>query len=142
MPIPRGAPLGARSGACRWDKPIGDKVRKTINYAILQGPLNGKAVAVVANKGACSTRSPAISSSAGGSQLFVYHADAIDTIRKTTLTNWFVSYARRNAKTPLDPTTFYNGVKALQAQHLGATLRLLSPVNTLNVFGVSLTTSN
>jgi hypothetical protein len=54
----------------------------------------------------------------------------------------FVSYARRNAKTPLDPTTFYNGVKALQAQHLGATLRLLSPVNTLNVFGVSLTTSN
>jgi hypothetical protein len=54
----------------------------------------------------------------------------------------FVNYARRNAKTPLDPTTFYNSVKALQSKHLGATLRLLSPVNTLSVFGVSLTTSN
>jgi hypothetical protein len=54
----------------------------------------------------------------------------------------FVNYARKNAPTPLDPTAFYNGVKALQAQHLGATLRLLSPVNNLNIYGVSLTTAN
>jgi hypothetical protein len=50
--------------------------------------------------GACSTRSPAISSSAGGSQLFVYHADAIDTIRKTTLTNWWVGALARVVYTP------------------------------------------
>ncbi|KIY94339.1 hypothetical protein MNEG_13623 [Monoraphidium neglectum] len=125
-----------------WGTPIEDKVRKTVNYAILQGPLIGKAVAIVGNQGACPTRVPAISSSAGASQLFVYHADAIDTIRKNTMTTWFVNYARKNAPTPLDPTAFYNGVKALQAQHLGATLRLLSPVNNLNIYGVSLTTAN
>jgi hypothetical protein len=38
--------------------------------------------------GACPTRSPAITSSAAASQLFVFHANAIDTIRKTTMTNW------------------------------------------------------
>jgi hypothetical protein len=54
----------------------------------------------------------------------------------------FVNYARRNAPTPLDPTAFYEGVKALQGRHLGATLRLLSPVNQLNVFNVALTTAS
>ncbi|KIZ01059.1 hypothetical protein MNEG_6902 [Monoraphidium neglectum] len=125
-----------------WGTALNSRERRNINYAILQGPLVGKAVAIVDSQGACPTRSPAITSSAAASQLFVFHANAIDTIRKTTMTNWFVNYARRNAPTPLDPTAFYEGVKALQGRHLGATLRLLSPVNQLNVFNVALTTAS
>jgi len=62
-----------------WGTPIGSEQRSKVAFSIMQGPLNGHAVAVVESKGACQGYSPAMPPSHGGSQAFIFHAKVRET---------------------------------------------------------------
>jgi hypothetical protein len=47
----------------------------------------------------CPGASPAIAASHRGSQLFVYHANAVEDFRSQVLAPWFVSYAASKGQT-------------------------------------------
>lgn len=108
----------------------------------------------------CPGASPAITASYRGSQLFLYHANAVKDFRSEVLAPWFVRYASTKGhaldevsrEVHLGPSgRFWSGwskhnltrhlpspqdrfvmdLKSLQAKHLAATLTHLAPANAL-----------
>jgi hypothetical protein len=57
-----------------WGTAVGSAQRAKASLNVLQGPLDGHAVAIVESKGACAGWSPAMPPSHGGSQAFIFHA--------------------------------------------------------------------
>lgn len=124
-----------------WSTAPGSEQRSKIQFNILQGPLDGRAIAVVDSAGACPGQSAAAVPAHGGSQIFVYHGKAVDEFRQQTLTPFFVKYAKKHGKT-LDADKYYNELKSLQGKQLGATLTYLAPANTLPLWAVTVTLSD
>lgn len=122
-----------------WDTPVHSEERQKSRMTIVQGPLSGDAVAIIDTDGGCPGKTPAVPPSHGGSQLFVYHAKAVDDFRKKVLSPFFVDYARGDKKT-LDETAFYNALKSLQAKQLSAVLTYLAPANALPLWAVTVQT--
>ncbi|GBF88187.1 hypothetical protein Rsub_00899 [Raphidocelis subcapitata] len=119
-----------------WPTPPHSTKRGRMKMTVVQGPLDGHAVAIVDSTG-CPGMSPALPPSHGGSQLFIYHAQAVDDFRKSVLTPFFVEYAGL-LKKQLDQTKFYNELKSLQAQQLAAVLKYLAPANALPIWSVTI----
>ncbi|KAI8469909.1 MAG: hypothetical protein J3K34DRAFT_422397 [Monoraphidium minutum] len=124
-----------------WPTAPGSVERSKVMFKILQGPLTGKAVAIVDSVGACPGMAPITLPSHGGSQVFVYHGKAVDDFRTGVLGPFFVNYAKKQGKT-LDQAKFLTELKSLQGKHLGATLTNLAPANSLELFTVSITTQD
>ncbi|GBF88188.1 hypothetical protein Rsub_00900 [Raphidocelis subcapitata] len=119
-----------------WPTPLGSPERAKARWTVLQGPLIGKAVCVVDSDEGCADASPTVPASHDGSQVFVYHAKAVQEFRDQVLVPWFVSYGASRGKT-IDQARFSDALKSLQSQHLGATLKLLDPVNRLPLWAVT-----
>jgi len=120
----------------RWGTAPDSVERSKVRYVVVQGPSDGHAVAIIDGEG-CPGKSPALPPSHGGSQLFLYHAGAVDDFRKTVLTRFFVDYAKKQGKT-LDATKFYNDLKSLQSKQLAAVLTLLAPANAVPIWSVKI----
>lgn len=118
-----------------WPTAPGSDERGRVKMTIVQGPLDGHAIAIVDSAG-CPGKSPAVSPAHGGSQIFLLHAKAVDDFRKKVLTPFFADYAKASGKS-FDADKYYNNLKSLQTKQLGATLTYLSPANALPVYGVN-----
>ncbi|KAI8462547.1 MAG: hypothetical protein J3K34DRAFT_462867 [Monoraphidium minutum] len=118
-----------------WPTPPGSPERAKVNFSVLQGPLSGKAVVIVDAPG-CPESAPAMPAAYGGSQVFVYHAAAVEAFRERVLAPWFVAFAAARGIT-LDQAAFYNALKSLQAKDLAATLIYLDPANALPLWAVN-----
>ena len=118
-----------------WPTPPGSAERGRVKMTIVQGPLDGKAIAIVDGQG-CPGRSPAVAPSHGGSQIFLLHAKAVDDFRKKVLTPFFADFAKAAGR-PFDSDKFYNSLKSLQTKQLGAVLTYLPPANALPIYGVN-----
>lgn len=119
-----------------WPTPLRSKQREKVQFKVLQGPLDGKAVAIVDATGACPGKSPAAVPSHGGSQVFVYHAKAVEDFRREVLTPFFVKYGKKHGHA-IDATAFNNALKTLQAKQLRSTLTYLTPANALPLWSVT-----
>lgn len=123
-----------------WPTPVGSERRKKVLFEVLQGPLSGKAVAIVGPKGdpkcAGEQQAPAIATSYAGSQVFVYHQSVVEKFRKDVLTPFFARYARRELNARLDEKAFLDALNALQVTQLTSTLTLLSPPNQIRTYSV------
>jgi hypothetical protein len=73
-----------------------------------------------------------------GSQLFGSTPEPADAFRGGPLTKYFVKAAKQRGAT-LDEAAFTAGVKALTALQASATLKLLFPANSVNIYSVPLT---
>ena len=122
-----------------WGTPVDSIERKKAVLYIMQGGLDGHAIAVVKSEGACKGKSPAIPPAYGGSQMFVFDAAAVEEFRAKVLAPFFVSYAQKEGK-KLDKEKFLQKLNDLQAQQLAATLKLLSPANALPIWSVTIET--
>jgi hypothetical protein len=119
-----------------WKASIADKAK--YNSVVKLGSLAGKAIGIISNGGpSCSGYSPAVKPNFGGSSIFIYHATAVDTFRKSILAPFFVSQQGSN----FTSADFYNAVSALQNTQLSATLTLLSPANAVSLFSVTVNTT-
>ena len=134
-----------------WGTPVDSIERKKAVLYIMQGGLDGHAIAVVKSEGACKGKSPAIPPAYGGSQMFVFDAAAVEEFRAKVLAPFFVSYADNEGKIlrvrmiqkegkKLDKEKFLQKLNDLQAQQLAATLKLLSPANALPIWSVTIET--
>ena len=61
----------------------------------------------------CKDTAPAMPASHGGSQVFIYHASAVEAFREKVLTPWFVAYAAEQGTT-IDPVRPKAGVLAIK----------------------------
>lgn len=124
-----------------WPTPLESEQRSRVIFEKLIGPLSGKAVAIVNATGSencAGKRTPAIPSTYGPSQVFIYHASAVSELRKLVIAPYFVKFANSKGFTLVN-AAFLADLQALMAAQLGATLVNLSPVKNLKIFTVPLT---
>ncbi|KAI8463411.1 MAG: hypothetical protein J3K34DRAFT_462441 [Monoraphidium minutum] len=124
-----------------WPTDPSSVERTKITMPVLQGPLTGHAVNIIDSAGACPGMSPPIIPSKGGSQIFVYHAKAVDDFRKDILAPLLSAYAATQGKTVTGPK-FYEEIIQIQNKMLGAVLALLDPANKVGIFTTTVTVSD
>eukprot|EP00798_Chlamydomonas_sp_ICE-L_P017626 gene17626-23967_t len=120
-----------------WWTEMGSTERSKVIMPILRGPLVGKALMIMANaEGSCRPEMfPEAHPSAGGGDMFLYAASAIEIFRETVLTNFFHWYRQRVGLEPsFTKSAFTESLAALQGIMLDATLAGLVPVNTIPIY--------
>lgn len=125
-----------------WPTPVGSRERSKVSFVSKAGDLEGRAIAIIDAQGSCQGQSPALSPSAGGSQVFIFHPQAVSDFRTRVLSPWFVRYHSRVAGgkgAAFDENTFNLALDSLQGGQLRATLKDLPPANALPQWIVTVT---
>eukprot|EP00798_Chlamydomonas_sp_ICE-L_P018303 gene18303-24763_t len=121
-----------------WWTEMGSIQRSKVIMPILQGPLAGKAVMIMANaEDSCMPDLfPVAIPFSGGGEMFLYSANAVGVFRETVLTNFFHWYRQwvHRKWTSFTKSEFTESLNELQGVMLGATLAGLSPVNTIPIY--------
>lgn len=78
---------------------------------------------------ACKGLTPPSMPSHGGSQQFIYNAEAVLDFRRQVLVPFMVAFDPK-----ITAAAMYKALDAVQGKQVGATLRLLSPLNTIPVY--------
>ncbi|GBF99831.1 hypothetical protein Rsub_12946 [Raphidocelis subcapitata] len=124
-----------------WPQQEDHARRDNVEFVFKQGSLGGRAITIVSSKGACKGQSPALPPADHGSQTFLFHPDAVGDFRKEVLAPWFVRYAEWRGK-KIDQGKYLKALNDLQTKQLGATLKFLSPANSLPIYTVEVTTKD
>eukprot|EP00798_Chlamydomonas_sp_ICE-L_P017702 gene17702-24061_t len=102
-----------------WWTERGSTQRSKVVMPVLQGPLVGKAVMIMANaEGSCMPEMfPEAFPSAGSGEMFLYSASAVGVFRETVLTNFFHWYRQWVGHEPsFTKSSFTESLAALQSR--------------------------
>jgi hypothetical protein len=120
-----------------WSTPTDSMQRRKTDFSVLLGPLKGRALAIIDNEGpGCMNQTIAIKPNHAGSTQFIYHGRAVQTFREEVLAPFFT----RRVDSSLNTSAMFEEIMAIQNTQLNASLYLLSPLNALPVYSVSVKT--
>ena len=120
-----------------WRSPPGSLERSKILFLILPGDLEGRSMTLINNTGPnCLGETPAFIPHHAASTQFVYAPQAVSDFRRLVLAPFFMAYDKS-----VNGPALYETISKMQDIQLGATLRLLYPVNTLPLNQVDITTT-